>query len=299
MFQKILVPLDGSELSAAALAVAARYLEDRKTGGELHLIMVAEPLPDAYGAYPVDPDFDDAVKQGYRRYLDGLTSEIGVSGVRINAEVVSGSVVDRLVDAIVAHGIELIMMTSHGLGGVSRFWLGSTAARLIRSSPVPLLLLRAGTDGAAPPLKPRKILLPLDGTGFGEEMVSHAMNLVGLESTEFHLVQVVQEIPKVLSGASLDHDIRVLRDREARAESYLQDIKTQVKGQGGKCCTHVLRASSVAKRLIDFSRFTGVDLIALSSHGREGIGRLVMGSVADKLIRGTELPLLLNGPAKT
>ena len=296
MFQKILVPLDGSDLSAAALAIAVSYLKDRELDGELYLVMVAEPLPEAYGAYPIDPDFDEAVKQGYRRYLDGIAAEIAVSGIRVNAEVVSGSIIDRLVDAVIAHGVELIMMTSHGLGGVSRFWLGSTAARLIRSSPVPLLLLRAGADGAVPPLAPKKVLLPLDGTGFGEEIIAHAISLAGLTSAEFHLVEVVKEIPKVLSGASLDHDLRVLREREAHAESYLRELKTQVRGQGGRCHTHVLRAASVAQRLIEFSQLTGVDLIALSSHGRGGMGRLLMGSVADKLIRGTELPLLLNGP---
>lgn len=296
MFRRLLVPLDGSPFAASVIPLAIDLA--RRANGEVRFVVVTPPLPPAHGSMPpLDPNFEMALRADNRRYLDEVMGRESGGSVAVSGEVLDGPVVETLVDAMQAHGSDLVVLASHGRGGFSRFWLGSTATSLIRQSPVPLLLLRPDEGEDLRLLHPKRILVPQDGSGFGDEILWDALALGGTDGVEYHVVQVIAPVPLVLSAASPERDRRNFAEREAAATEYLASVREGVTARGASCVSRVLVGEKVAPEIIGYADGEGCDLIAMRTHGRGGVGRLVIGSVADKIIRGTRVPLLLRGPA--
>lgn len=294
MFRRIFVPLDGSPFSASAIPVALEIA--RRSAGAVHFAIVTEPMPQAPGEPPLDPSFQQAVHADHRRYLDGILASERGHGIEITGEVLEGPAVGTLLAAIRAHSSNLIVMASHGRGGFSRFWLGSTATALVRNCPAPVLLLRPA-QGQAGPLHPRRVLLPFDGTGFGDEVVAQALALAGTEGVEYLAVRVIPAVPVVLSAASMDHDRAHFAELEREAFQYLEGIRSALEARGARCRTAVLNGPNPGRRLVEYIEEEHPDLVAMATHGRSGIGRLLLGSVADKVVRGTGVAVLLHGPS--
>ncbi|HUG28274.1 MAG TPA: universal stress protein, partial [Gemmatimonadales bacterium] len=232
-----------------------------------------------------------------RRYLDDLLAREAGKGVKLSSELLDGPVVDMLADAIRAHGSDLVVLATHGRGGFSRFWLGSTATGLIRQSPAPLLLLRPGEGELLLPLRPKRVLVPVDGSGFGDAIIQDALTLGGTEEVEYHVVQVIPPVPVVLSAALPERDRKHFGEREAAAVDNLATVKEGFATRGATCVASILVAENVSEELMAYADREGCDLIAMGTHGRSGVGRLLIGSVADKVIRGSRVPMLLRGPA--
>lgn len=296
MLRRLLVPLDGSPFAASVIPLALDLA--RRGVGELRFVVVTPPMPASYGAAPpADPAFELALRADNRRYLDEVLAREGGKGVPVSGELLDGPVVDSLVDAAQAHRSDLIVLATHGRGGFSRFWLGSTATGLIRQSPVPLLLLRPGEGEDLRPLAPHRILLPVDGSGFGEEIIWDALALGGTHGVSYHVVQVIAKVPVALDYGSPEEERRKLAGREAAAAAYLESIREGLAARGAAVITKVLVSDNPARAIIDYAESEGCGLIAMGTHGRGGVGRLVIGSVADKVLRACRVPLLLRGPA--
>jgi nucleotide-binding universal stress UspA family protein len=202
---------------------------------------------------------------------------------------------------VAATDTDLIVMTTHGRGGVARFWLGSVADVLVRASPVPVLLLRP--DEAMPkserPSHIQRILIPLDGSARSEAMVEHALELGQLMQSEYTLLRVVA--PFILGAAApfttptdFDPD-RTLR-LQSEAQHELDRIARRLEAGGAQVRTRVVLSEQVAAAILEDASQHGIDLIAMSTLGRSGLARLLIGSVADKVLRGAEVPLLLYRP---
>lgn len=294
MFRRIFVPLDGSPFSMTAVPVAIDRA--RRAGGSVHLAIVTEPPPQAPGEPPLDPSFLRAMHADHRRFLDRVLAREGNHGIPVTGEVLEGPAVSTLLAAIRAHSSGLVVMASHGRGGFSRFWLGSTALGLVRGSPAPILLLRLA-EGAAAPFRPRRVLLPLDGTGFGDEVIWQALALAGTEEVEYLLVRVIAAVPAVLSAALPLHDEARHARREHEAADYLAGVRASLESRGATVRTEILDGEAPGPRLVEFIESEQPDLVAMATHGRSAVGRLLLGSVADKVVRGTGVPVLLQGPA--
>jgi nucleotide-binding universal stress UspA family protein len=236
-----------------------------------------------------------------RNYLKELVAKLREQwGVAISSAVLEGPVVPTLADYIRDMGTDLVIMTTHGRGGIRRVWLGSTADELVRGADVPILLVRAMEKSAAErQASLAEILLPLDGSPLAEAALEPAAALAHLWDAEISLVQVVA--PVALYGDQplafpLGFDDRITEMRRDAAHDYLNDIAQHLREAGVKASGVAVLGGSVADTLLDLADPRRVGLVVVATHGRGGGRRMVLGSVADKLVRGAEVPVLVVRP---
>jgi nucleotide-binding universal stress UspA family protein len=298
----IVVPLDGSDLAERAVPVATELA--RRAGRDLRLVHVHRPLsPDPIhveGLPVIDDRMRSLRREHERAYLE-RTRERLAAGVTASAVLLEGRVAAALTAYAQSSGAGLIVMTTHGRGGLERAWLGSVADELVRVSPVPLLLVRPEPGQAPGPF--RRILVPLDGSALGEGILGPASALAREEpGAELVLFQVVQPIdsavwsPDAALAVSLAADGVTARE-EARGREYLDAVRSRLETAGLRARTRVEVAGGVATAILEAARGEQADLIALATHGRSGLARMTLGSVADKVARGSRTPVLLFRPA--
>jgi nucleotide-binding universal stress UspA family protein len=206
-----------------------------------------------------------------------------------------------------AHDVDadLIVMTSHGRTGLSRSWLGSVADAVLRRSAVPVLLQRpiegkSRRDAAHHLFK--HVLVPLDGSGRAAEILSSASSLARSSGARVTLLRAVQPVPAIIADAGLpfiypptiQDDVATARLVD-EAKQEIAEVARRLRVDGVAVEAHVVVAAHIASAILDFARGHDVDVIAMTTHGR-GASRLLIGSVADKVIRGSGLPMLLHRP---
>ncbi|HUE77566.1 MAG TPA: universal stress protein [Longimicrobiales bacterium] len=297
MSNAILVPVDGSSFAEHALPYALGIA--RRTAATLHVGLVHVRYHLASPSYPLVAELeaqDAAELERDRVYLDELVERLRPSGVRVRPMLLHGQVVPSLTGFIEEHGIGLVVMTTHGRGGLQRAWLGSTADGLLRNVDIPLLLVRPsdGTReiGAGSDHVFRHVLAALDGGDTAEAALREAVELGVVGRAAVTLAHVVQPAltafaPYVEPGAA-DLEIRDLRLKRRLAslsrEEWLWDRRIEVELE---------LDYFPAQSLLEMAERRDADLIVLGTHGRGGLSRMILGSVADKVIRGTSRPVLV------
>ena len=297
----IVVPLDGSAFGKRALPLALAMA--RRRGAGVELVHVHERPPTALGAPAFDPRFDSEQRALMRRELTALATNLQTeTGVDATAHFLDGEVVGTLRQYIAVRSPSLVVMMTHGRGGRSHFWLGSVADGVIRGSTVPVLLLRAGAEwpgGLHEPLF-RRMLVPLDDSDAAAEIIPHAMSLATPGATTLALLSVVDPglalrpasvdlRPAAPVEPLVDSVRRVTADRLARLAGPLREAGLDV-------TTDVVVDPHPAQRVLAYAGEHEMDLIALATHARGALGRLLLGSVADKVIRGAVVPTLVSRP---
>lgn len=302
--RNILVPLDGSAFGERALPMAFDLA--RRAGATVHLVHVHDLalLPftfEGYGAF--DPVWTERHRADAAAYLENLAARAARQGVDVRLRLLEAPVVESIADHAERIDADLIVMTTHGRGGVSRAWLGSVADDLVRVAPMPVLMVRpAETEAEAEETaSPRHILVPLDGSPLAAAALDEAAAIAALEDARVTLVHVISPMfaagpPYAATAASFDdNDFR--RERE-RAERYLRDVAAQLAGRVGTVRSLLITHPHAATAIREVVRDEDVDLIVLASHGRSGVARWALGSVADKLIRSGVAPVLVVRPGK-
>src|SRR4051794_18948678 len=180
MYRSILVPLDGTRFAEHALPAALSLA--RRTAARLLLVSVSTPLAEAYveGLYFNTLELEQEVTARHRTYLDGMAGRVRQrAGVEVVARVLHGEVAPTLCDLIDQGEADLVVMATHGRGPLGRFWLGSVADEMIRHATAPLLLVRPAEGEADLSAEPdlSRIVLPLDGTGLAEQILTPAVAL--------------------------------------------------------------------------------------------------------------------------
>jgi len=303
VYSRILVPLDGSTFSEAALPLALTL--SRRTGAELHLVSVVEPVP----AFSWE-EWESSAREWSKEYLEKLTSELSPhSGGTIHTAVVGGHVVDELRREASERNVDLVAMATHGRGALTRAWLGSVADRFVRHADRPVLLVRPEEDeaAAADAERPRveaprafeRILIPLDGSELSESALEHAVEFGRLFDASYHLTRIVA-YPVELTSPYLPHTAQMnqalIQEAQERATEYLAEQAGLLSERGLRVTTSVNAGTSPARGILEEAAEAKVDCIAMATHGRTGLGRALLGSTADKVLRGTHLPLLLYRP---
>jgi nucleotide-binding universal stress UspA family protein len=304
MFRKLLVPLDRSALAEQALGPAAAIA--RASHAEMDLVLVHQPVPFVGFA---DVPWNAAQAMEEDKYLESIAGEL-VSGGSVSAThaVLRGDVIETICARAHDVGADLIVMTSHGRTGFSRAWVGSVADGVLRQSAIPVLVMRpveTEMDRMAAHHLFKRILVPLDGSALATEILSSAAAVAHCSKARLVLIRVVQPVPLFTPEAGMAFVYPpVIQDDEATrfvAEEAKQDLAETAYTlalQGGTDVeTHVIIASNVPRAIIDFAADHGVDAIAMSTHGR-GVSRLFVGSVADKLLRASGVPILLKRPVR-
>lgn len=303
MYGKILVPLDGSSFSEHALPLAVGIA--LRTGAALELVTVADPshyrAPDGAPGL-VGDEAREKARQEAERYLEEVRGRIRAGAPGVATEVhalAAGNVVNSIARRIHQNGVDLTVMTTHGRGPVQRAWLGSTADGLVRSAPRPILLLRPDEDGApeirSDPAGFHHILIPLDGSPAAEAVLEHAPHLAAGGGK----VTLLKAIPRNHPGGSpfLPHVVFDERERERvhdAAVEYLEEKAAGLRDRGLEAGARVVGAYQPAVGILEEVEGSDVDLVIMATEGRSGVSRLVLGSVADKVMRGVRCPILLH-----
>jgi nucleotide-binding universal stress UspA family protein len=311
MYPSILVPLDGSTFGEHALPLALSIA--RRAKSELHLLHVHTPLSAIYaeGAFAIDEQLEHSLKEQQKAYLNDVVRRIKGSGeVRIRPILREGPVVPMIRATAESTGAGLVVMTTHGRGALARFWLGSVADQLVRDLAAPLLLVRPGEAaaefGTDPVLK--HLLLPLDGSALAEQMIEPAVALGSLMGAEYTLLRVIRPAlptPAVTDGAGLTLWVQSMSEQmeklaaEVRKEArgYLEQVADRLRARSLRVQTRIALEDQPAAAILHAAAAPpGVDAVALETHGRRGLARLFLGSVADKVVRGAPVPVLVHRP---
>lgn len=285
MLRRILVPTDGSANSERALPYALAVA--RRTGGEIDLVHVRGP--EEGGGVVTDPA---AIAESLR----AMAARAG-AGETAKASVLHGPVTETILGHARGWGADLVVLTTHGRGPVSRCWIGSVADDLIRSSSVPVLVIRNDPDAAEPPGEPpmTRILIPLDGSARAESIIGPAISLGSARGVSYSLFRVVRPM-RALGPDPFCFEVGIVPDEAglAAAREYLSGVARRVwRGNDAKVETRVDSAGCAARAILDAGQPGRFDVIALSTRGRGGLSRLLLGSVADKVIRGSSVPVLV------
>jgi nucleotide-binding universal stress UspA family protein len=303
MARAILVPLDGSAFSEQALPVA----EKLACGADvvLHIVRIhVRPThaPLSLEGMPVtDPDQDAQQWEAERAYVMRVAARLSGSGHYTRTAVLHGPVSEILDIYARLNLVDLIVMSTHGRSGLARAWMGSVADALVRSSRIPVLLVRPVKDGApaAPSPGTPRILIALDGSRLAEEVMEPALELGRALDADFTLVRVVNplglagDLSAVLPPAMVK---AVAAQHEAEASSYLTEIAWWLRDRGLRVETRVLMSESPADAILTDAVRHRADFLAMATHGRSGLPRLLMGSVAGRVLSGSKVPLLLCRP---
>lgn len=294
MYRSILVPLDGSAFGEQALPYALGLAH--RAGAQLHLAHVhVPPAPLFAGAN------DAALRAAERTYFEGLEQRIAAHwDVPMTTMLLDGPVTQTLHEYALASEAELIVMTTHGRGALSRFWLGSIADALIRQVSIPMLLVRPGEQmldiAHDPPIK--RILIPLDGSALAEHILPSATALGRLMQAEYRLLHVVEPLVTAYGTElyTVVVDDQVIEELRKQGQAYVDQVATQLRAEDLEVQT-ATAVEQIAGAILGYAQAQAVDLIALTTHGRTGLARWFLGGVADKVIRGATMPVLLYRPA--
>ena len=303
MYKTILVPLDGSTFSAKAIPVAAALA--KRSGAALHLVTVLDPsayvpfVPGEVLVPVMDTDALSARRNADEAAMSSVATTLAAEGVRATSRVIEGTVVEALSEHATAVGADLVIMTTHGRSGLERLWLGGVATSFLHRAPCPVFLVRpsgeTGPDPAAP-LPIGTLLVPLDGSRFADTIVPHAVvfsQSVGVPICLF-TVAIPNAIPMAPFGThALLADEGDLTRREDDARKRLGTLAASLP-EGATM--DVATDMTAARAIIEKATSCGSGVIAMATHGRTGIARLVMGSVADAVLRSAPQAMLLYRP---
>jgi nucleotide-binding universal stress UspA family protein len=289
----ILVPLDGSQTAEAALPYAEAIAG--ATGAAVHLLAVVESEAGGPAGRPlqVRQYLGRIGQEAMTAYLDLTAGALRERGITAATTVVTGDPADEITAAAEDTPDAIIVMATHGRGGLDRWLIGSVADKVMRTATRPTLLVLP--PQAALPTREvvlRRIMVPLDGSDVAETALAAAGALAGATGATVTLVRVVPWLSTTaaLYGYVPELD-RMDADAVAAAEDYLAAVKRRLPA-GLRGETIVLRGTA-GLMLESFALHEDVDLVVMTTHGAGGLRRLVLGSTADRLVRAGAPALLI------
>lgn len=293
--KRILIPLDGSSLSEAAMPFGAALA--RAAGAAVELIHVVE-MP-ALLDLPTSTLIPDPAR--VRDYLHDAAAR-QIPGVEVEVDVRSGDAVDELL----AHATEepgtMVVMATHGRGGLGRLVLGSVADKVVRLSTVPVGLIRPVEDGAPVQRDISSIAVALDGSETAELGLALAVDLARSAGATLHLVEVAEPLwtspwiassPEMLAvNANQMAELDLLAQEDAR--TYLAATADRLRAEAPDLQVDVvMRVGRAAEEIDRAATEADADVVVVTSHGRGGFERLVLGSVTSGLIQFGTHPLIV------
>jgi len=303
MYRSIMIPLDGSPFGEQALPIALSIAQ--RSGAAIQLVHVRAPRIPVYSidGEPVYDAPDVTLQERDRAYLESLAQRlIDTWHLPITVTLLEGMINEALRDHVLLTEIDLVVMTTHGRGPLSRFWLGSVVDALVRQVPVPVLLVRP--QEPAPDLAREQafhhVLIPLDGSPLSKEVLERTITFGKMMPIEYTLFQAINPVifgymPGTYAPAL---DEQTLEQWRADGRASLEQVADHLRAEGLTVHTEVV-IDQPAVAILDYVRHHNVDLIAMATHGRSEVSRLLLGSVADKIVRGSNVPVLLYRPQHT
>ncbi|MFC2063002.1 universal stress protein [Chloroflexota bacterium] len=298
MYNKILVPLDGSKLAEVALPYAAEIAFRFKA--ELNLFQVVPRIGNAFGDHSAAAYTDEELEPmiaSAQNYLEKVGSGVEDLGITTRSKVGVGVAAYEIIQFAQEESFDMVVMSTHGRTGIRRWVLGSVADKVVRGTNRPVALIRA--KGSRPDVRKKdvfnKVLVPLDGSKESEAVIPYIEELATNREMEVTLLHVVK-------ARYFDDSYTELKQleslKESAAKDYLKKVASQLeqKGIAVKVEVKVATNNREAEEIIQLANNTKADLVAMSTHGRSGIGHWAFGSTADRVLGAGNTPLLLVRP---
>ncbi len=310
MFQSVLVPLDGSTFGEHALPLAMAIA--RRAKAELKLLHVHAPLKSVYleGAAFIDDSVENDIKESQRAYLEVVAERVQEAcDTKVVPKLIDGEIGEAIAEEACQGGTDLVVMTTHGKSALGRFWLGSTTDELVRHLPMPLLIVRPQEEipdlTKEPPLK--HIVIALDGSEHSEAIIESATKVGKLMDSDYTLVRIIKPVLPVNAPVEATTAVQAFQAVVERVEGiqqqladeamkYLEAVAERLRASGLQVKTRVDLDDQPASAIIQEGERDDVDMIAIETHARRGLSRLFLGSVADKVLRGATVPVLIHRP---
>jgi nucleotide-binding universal stress UspA family protein len=297
MFRKILVPLDGSDLAERALEPASALA--KLVNGELLLMGVAVPeiIVAEYGSVNVY-HLSQALDRSHHEllgYLQSVQQSIADSRCTVRVAVKDGDPASAIVDIAVEESTDLIVMSTHGRSGFTRWMMGSVTTKVLHKAPCPVLAVRS-----AEPIS--RVLITLDGSELAEQALEPGFEVAKRLGAQVTLltVQVESEIDSTriteLERAESGLGKRVQRRVYERDKQYLQNIADHYEAITGLKAQNLVADGHVAQAILYFAEQWGADLIVIATHGRTGLRRWIYGSVTEKILGGAHCAMMIIRP---
>jgi nucleotide-binding universal stress UspA family protein len=234
---------------------------------------------------------DVAVRRARPIHPDDVTRAVAELARNVYADEVARAIADLANE----QRAEVIVLSTHGRSGLGRWAYGSVPHSVLQQSSTPVLLLPPHAERPLPAERPLRLLVALDGSELAEQAIQAAELLVGARGTELALLRVVDKSPYPLYGPGYaflpwDED-----EERASARQYLQTQVDRLQARGIRATTQVA-IGSPARVIGQVAGDTEADIVVMATHGRSGLSRLVLGSVATSVLERAETPVLLVRP---
>ncbi len=305
MFTRILTPLDVSDLSrqiipyvrslAAGLSLPITLLHAIEPQG----LSIPQSLnPSHYAAEMVNHRMRRA-----RQYVDPIAAEFSELGLTVSQELPEGEPAATIVDQAATNPGTLIAMSSHGRSGLARWWMGSVTDKVLHLTDNPMLVIHPGAREPEPSQAAfESAIVPVDGSELAEEILPHVVYLSSVMGIGLNLVRVnpsrddyyrsMSVGPSEVSRVTPTYE-EYISVVDAEAEDYLSELVERLTGQGAVSVSSQLLHGPPADTIAGLASSTPNNLVAMTTHGRSGVGRLVLGSVAERVVRQSGDPVLL------
>jgi nucleotide-binding universal stress UspA family protein len=304
MYKVIMVPTDGSGFDREAIRVALRMAE--RSSAKVRLVRVLES-DSFFGATPETQWTPTSVEIGRSERTIALSELYALAAEcrneykgDITVDLHGGPVAEVLQGYARRHDVDLIVMSTHGRTGVSRLSLGSVTDSLIRHTSIPVLVVKPRESYLHPQFDQafKKIVVPLDGSVLAEQVLPRVLTLARIEGAEVSLVQVL--IPQSYSRKEIsDPELPWWEKDVAVAQAYLFRVSSRLRRSGLIVTTDIIIGENPAQAIADFASREKANLIAIATHGRGGLARMLRGSVADAIMHSGKMSMLVLKPDDT
>lgn len=276
----VVIPLDGSRLAEAALTYG--QLIAGRTGATLHLVQV------------IAEESNAALERVAKNYLKHVSANSQMATI---SEVRAGDPASEILAATAGQANPIIVMSTHGRSGIGRWLIGSVADRVVRGGGAPVLMLRSGVVQPDPETI-HAIIVPLDGSALSEQALPVAETIANLFGAKLTLIRIADTTALLrnfaMSYAPLPADIvnQLISDMTNDATQYLESVADRMRESGLVVETTAL-AGLPTDRLLGQIHQHQASLVVMATHGRGGVRRLVLGSVAERLLLLGQTPIVM------
>lgn len=293
---RVLLAFDGSAAAtdAAALVEAIAWPTDTV----LRVVSVIEPmLPMAgplYGGAGLPQDVDEAITGYAHDAVRGVVERLGSSGRSIEGDVLRGRAASTIIDDARDFGADLLVVGSRGHGTIASLLLGSVSSEVVDHAPCPVLVART--------TELTRVVFATDGSASAqaaERVLSSWPIFRGLPIRVASVVDIVRPwvtgIAPTMYGQVLEAHVADLREAMAEHERFAADTVSRLRDHGRDAEAEVHEGDAAAQ-IIAIAERQDADLVVLGSHGRTGLARLFLGSVARNVLSGSTVSILIVRP---
>lgn len=284
MYDNVLIPTDGSDGATVAFDHVLEIADTHDA--TVHILNVADTTRDS--VIQIQGDVVDALETAGEEIVRDAATRAQQRGISTKTDVLQGEPYSTIIDYAESRDIDLIVMPTHGRRGLERFLLGSTTERVVRRAEVPVLTIRLDDDVRVT-YPYQTVLLPTDGSDCARGALETGANVAKADGATLQLLSVVD----VTSFGADVHIQMQVESFEERANDIIKEATEIAEDTGVESVAgSVELGTSIHRTILSYIEDTDADLVVVGTHGRTGFERYMLGSVTEKLVRTSPVPVL-------